>query len=30
VNEDTAYLSDHYPVLAVFSLGSSNENPESK
>ena len=30
VNEDTSYLSDHYPVLAVFSLGSSNKTSESK
>ena len=30
VNEDTAYLSDHYPVLAVFSLGSSDKSPENE
>ena len=30
VNGDTSYLSDHYPVLAVFSLGSSNNTSESK
>lgn len=30
VNEKTSYLSDHYPVLAVFSLKDSQPKPEPK
>jgi len=30
VNDETSYLSDHYPVLAVFSLGNSKTKAEKK